>query len=174
MTIGPISLACRVFLSRNHLYPGHVSRQLLKRLPPAYRQTTGRLRLQGKGWDHPIAGGDEFNDACIEHDPRSGNILLKVKRKRFWYREHRDGVADLILFNKELPEVVCLGLERDRYRLTQLVQHEFDPFYLKSDPPVRSMRNAQRLGRRALVLRLLPTWSDDHWDYSDGRDGWSE
>lgn len=174
MTLGPISSACRVFLSRNRLYPGWVSRQLLKGSPPNSRAMPGRLRLQGKAAGYPIQGGDEFNDVLIEHDLQSGNILLKVKRKPFWYREHRDGVADLIIFNRELPHLICLGLERDHFRLTQLIEQEFDSFYLKSDPLVRSMRNAQRLGRPALVLRVLPTWSDRHWDYSDGRDEWLE
>ena len=173
MTIGPISYACRIFLSRNRLYPGDVSRRFLDELELRHRGTAVRLHLQGKGW-HPIPHGDEFNEAILESDPASGNILLKVKRKRYWYREHRDGVADLIIFDRKLPDVVCLGLERDLYRLTQLVEHEFDPFYLKSDPMVRSMRNAQRSGRQALMLRLLPTWSDDHWEYSDGGVRWLE
>ena len=170
MTIGPISAACRTFLSRHRLSRSWVSRQLLDKMAPQHHGTVGRLHLQGKGWNYPVEGGDSFNDALIEHDPRSGKVLLKVKRTLFWYREHGIGTADLIVFNRELPEVLCLGMQPGLYRLSQLIEHASDPFYRESDPVVVSMRNAQRLGRPAIVLRVLPEWSERNWDYGAGLD----
>ena len=174
MTIGPITHACRVFLSRHRLYPGHVSRALADAYKRDRHDPGRRLQLQGRSRDYPIDHGDEFNDAYLEFHPGSGNTLLKVKRRRYWYREHGNGIAELSVLGRQLPEVVCLGLERDRYRLSQLVEHKYDPFYLKADPLVRRMRNARRLGRPALVLTLVPTWTEVHWDYSDGGDTWRE
>ncbi|OYY66598.1 MAG: hypothetical protein B7Y49_02125 [Sphingomonas sp. 28-62-11] len=163
-----------MFLSRHRLYPGHVSRALFNARKRDHNDRGRRLQLQGQSLDYPIDHGDELNDAYLEFHPGSGNTLLKVKRRRYWYREHGNGLADLIVFGRQLPEVVCLGLDRDRYRLTHLVEHEYDPFYLKSDPLVRRMRNAERHGRTALILTLLPTWAEEHWGYSDGGEIWRE
>lgn len=132
------------------------------------RGALDRLQLQGRHWNYSIAGGDEFNDAYLESVPSSGNTILKVKRKRYWYREHHNRLADLILFKQSLPDVVCIGFDRDR--LSQIIEHEFDRFYLKSDPIVRRIRNARRLGVPAVIITLVPTWSEANWDYSDGAD----
>jgi hypothetical protein len=174
MSCGPITHACRVFLSRHRIYPGHVSRSLIKAVPRTRHDARRRLQLQGRSHRCRIANGDEFNDAYLEFHPGSGNTLLKVKRRGYWYREHGNGTADLILLDRQLPEVVCQGLERDRHRLTQLVEHNHDRFYLGSDPVVRRVRNARRQGRPALVLTLVPIWAEANWSYSDGGDEWRE
>ena len=174
MNCGPITHPCRVFLSRHHLYPGHVSRALIKAVTRTHHDPRRRLQLQGCSGGCWISNGDESNDAYLEFHPGSGNTLLKVRRRRFWYREHGNGLADLILFDQQLPETICLGLDRDRYRLTQLVEHEHEIFYLKADPLVRRMRNAQRLGRPVLVITLVPIWAEANWRYSNGNDEWRE
>lgn len=174
MSCGPITHACRVFLSRHHLYPGHVSRALIAAVPRDRHGSRRRLQLQGLSQGCQITNGDEFNDAYLEFHPGSGNTLLKVKRTRYWYREHGNGLADLILLKRQLPEIACLGVEPDRHRLTQLIDHDQEPFYLKSDPIVRRVRNVRRLGFPALVLTLVPIWAEGNWGYSDGGDTWRE
>lgn len=174
MSCGPITRACRVFLSRRHIYPGQVSRALIRATPRTGHGLRRGLQLQGRSARTFIANGDDENNAYLEFHPTSGNTLLKVTRERYWYREQGNGLADLVLLGRQVPDALCVALERDRHRLAELVEHSHDPFYLRSNPPVRRMRNARRLGRPALVLTLVPVWAEKNWGYSDGLSVWRE
>lgn len=174
MSHGPITHACRTFLAQHNIDPADVSRALVEAALRGDHDPYRRLQLQGTPWECWIGGGDEFNDAFLEYDPGSGNTLLKVKRRRFWYREHGTGLAELVIFNRRLPEVVCLGFSPDRYRLSQLVATDSEAFYLKSDPLVRGMHNVRRLGWPAIVMTLVPIWAEENWNYSKGAGEWAE
>jgi len=93
-----------------------------------------------------------------------------VKRKHFWYREHGAGLAELVIFNRHLPEVVSLGFSPNRYRLTQIVVDANDAFFLKGDPLVRNLNNSRRLGWPAIAMILVPVWAEENWTYRDGAD----
>ena len=175
---GPITFAARVFLSRNHIYPGYVSRELEKASLRGRRYDDDRRRLQLQGtsrnrW-YMIPHGNADNHATLEYDPRSGNTLLKVARRRHLYREQSNGLAQLFLFGVTLPDVVCAAAPKGSHRLLDIVEHDYDPYYRSSNPIVISLRNDVRGGRRGLLLTVRPVWNAAHGSYSDGRHEWRE
>lgn len=165
MSAVPITRACASFLAEHEIDFERIAGTPDHLAPRDNRHRYRRLQLQGPSRHCPIPDGDEFNQAVLEHDPGSGNTLLTVKRKTFWYREYPNGLAELAIFKRQLPETLCLGIYPDRYRLKQIVVDDGESFLFASDPLVRSLANQARLGWPAIVLILRPVWAVANWNY---------
>ncbi|MBW6525270.1 hypothetical protein KZ813_00270 [Sphingomonas sp. RHCKR7] len=101
------------------------------------------------------------------------------------YREHLTGVSSLTLFGTTLPEQVCAGLPRDKYRLCEIVDSSgYKPwFFFRANLRVRSIRNVVRMctvdynkraPRRGLLITMIDEWSHDNWGYWSSEQGYRD
>ncbi|MBI0532058.1 hypothetical protein [Sphingomonas sp. TX0522] len=185
MSEARISRACANFLSDVDLKPG-------------YAQSGGGMNANCR---HQVRFVDSMNrvqSVCnvdvrtrglvagsLTHARPAELAVLDLECQWWRYREHLTGVSPLTLFDAALPEQLCAGLPRDKYRLCEIVDFSsYKPwFFIRADPRVRSIRNVVRMRtieymkrapRSGLLITMVDDWSHANWRYWSFEHGYQD
>lgn len=115
-------------------------------------------------------------EGSLTHARPADLAVLDLKYRWCRYREHLTGISSLTLFEATLPEQVCAGLPRDKYRLSEIVDFsDYKPwFFIRANPTVRSIRNVVRMRTvdyrsrapsHGLLVTMVDDWSQANWGY---------
>jgi hypothetical protein len=180
-----ISRACANFLSDVDVKPG-------------LAQSGGGLNGAGQQRLRFVDGMNRIRSYCNVHVATRGLVagslthvrpadlaVLDLEYRWCRYREHLTGVSSLTLFDVTLPEQVCAGLPRDKYRLREIVDFSsYKPwFFIRANPTVRSIRNVVRMRtvdhkkrepRPGLLVTMVDDWSQANWGYWSSQHGYRD
>lgn len=176
MSHAKISRACANFLSDVDLKPGMVQRG--GGINEAGTQQVRFVDSSCQVWSpcNMRAETRGLVRGSLSHQRHAPLAVLDLEFRWCRYREHLTGASSLTLFDVVLPEVSCVGLPRDKYRLTEIIDFSrYKPwFFIRANPLVRSIRNVTRLQTvgyrkrkrtRSLLVTIADEWSVENWSY---------
>jgi hypothetical protein len=117
----------------------------------------------------------------IRRDGKSVRATLEVDYTWFRFRESKDGFSMLILWDKDLPMILCANISNGNYHLNDIIDlSRHKPlFFVRSNPYIHSVKNVSRMRTfadgyfasgtrrksRGLLITMIDDWSEENWSY---------
>ena len=107
-------------------------------------------------------GDSEFRGGRMI-DTADNSYLLALHGPKVRYREHSRGFALLTMSGQQLPETTCQMLTGAKLRLSDILDHAGQPFYLDANPLVRRVDNRNGDGETKVRFDLEIAFRVEHW-----------
>lgn len=90
---------------------------------------------------------------------------LYVVAAAYFYCEHPNETAELLLYGHTVPASACVALTAGGHRLSGIIEDNARPFYLRADPEVLAAENVSMGSESAVLLTVASPRDEANWSH---------